>query len=130
MHCLIFDSYNFSRDLGTTSLNSSFNHFPMMAAQPANSNATTDRGYPIQQAGSLIVIPGAYNGSSQIYGTYDSNRWFVRAGSPAGSNKDEHTAWKELATTTHLSGYLPLTGGTLTGSLNIRRFLLRMFIII
>lgn len=119
MHCLIFDSYNFSRDLGTTSLNSSFNHFPMMAAQPANSDATTDRGYPIQQAGSLIVIPGVYNGSSQIYGTYNSNRWFVRAGSPAGSNKDEHTAWKELATTTHLSGYLPLTGGTLTGSLNI-----------
>ena len=117
----VFDSYNFSRDLGTTSLNSSFNHFPMMAAQPSNSDATTDRGYPIQQAGSLIVIPGVYNGSSQIYGTYDSNRWFVRAGSPAGSNKDEHTAWKELATTTHLSGYLPLTGGTLTGRLTVPR---------
>lgn len=115
----VFDSYNFSRDLGSTNINSSFNHLPMMAAQPANSDATTDRGYPIQQAGSLIVIPGVYNGSSQIYGTYDSNRWFVRAGSPAGSNKDKHTAWKELATTTHLSGYLPLSGGTLTGSLNI-----------
>lgn len=119
VHCLIFDSYNFSRNLGTTSLNSSFNHFPMMAAQPSNSDATTDRGYPIQQAGSLIVIPGVYNGSSQIYGTYDSNRWFVRSGSPTSNNKNEHTAWKELATTTHLSGYLPLTGGTLTGSLNI-----------
>lgn len=119
VHCLIFDSYNFSRNLGTTSLNSSFNHFPMMAAQPSNSDATTDRGYPIQQAGSLIVIPGVYNGSSQIYGTYDSNRWFVRSGSPTSNNENEHTAWKELATTTHLSGYLPLTGGTLTGSLNI-----------
>ena len=119
VHCLIFDSYNFSRNLGTTSLNSSFNHFPMMAAQPSNSDATTDRGYPIQQAGSLIVIPGVYNGSSQIYGTYDSNRWFVRSGSPASNNENEHTAWKELATTTHLSGYLPLTGGTLTGNLNI-----------
>lgn len=119
VHCLIFDSYNFSRNLGTTSLNSSFNHFPMMAAQPTNSDATTDRGYPIQQAGSLIVIPGVYNGSSQIYGTYDSNRWFVRSGSPTSNNENEHTAWKELATTTHLSGYLPLTGGTLTGSLNI-----------
>ena len=117
----VFDSYNFSRNLGTTSLNSSFNHFPMMAAQPSNSDATTDRGYPIQQAGSLIVIPGVYNGSSQIYGTYDSNRWFVRAGSPAGSNKDEHTAWKELATTNHLSDYLPLTGGTLTGRLTVPR---------
>lgn len=115
----VFDSYNFSRDLGSTNINSSFNHFPMMAAQPANSDATTDRGYPIQQAGSLIVIPGVYNGSSQIYGTYDSNRWFVRSGSPISNNENEHTAWKELATTTHLSGYLPLTGGTLTGSLNI-----------
>lgn len=113
----VFDSYNFSRDLGTTSLNSSFNHFPMMAAQPSNSDATTDRGYPIQQAGSLIVIPGVYNGSSQIYGTYNSNRWFVRAGSPVESNKDEHTAWKELATTNHLSGYLPLTGGTMSGNI-------------
>lgn len=119
VHCLIFDSYNFSRNLGTTSLNSSFNHFPMMAAQPFDSNATTDRGYPIQQAGSLIVIPGVYNGSSQIYGTYNSNRWFVRTGSPALNNENEHTAWKELATTNHLSNYLPLTGGTLTGSLNI-----------
>lgn len=115
----VFDSYNFSRDLGSTNINSSFNHFPMMAAQPVNSDATTDRGYPIQQAGSLIVIPGVYNGSSQIYGTYNSNRWFVRSGSPTSNNENEHTAWKELATTTHLSGYLPLTGGTLTGSLNI-----------
>lgn len=115
----VFDSYNFSRDLGSTNINSSFNHLPMMAAQPFNSGATTDRGYPIQQAGSLIVIPGVYGGSSQIYGTYDSNRWFVRGGSPTSDSADEHTAWKELATTSHLSGYLPLTGGTLTGSLNI-----------
>lgn len=115
----VFDGYNFSRNLDTISINSSFNHLPMMAAQPTNSDATTDRGYPIQQAGSLIVIPGVYNGSSQIYGTYDSNRWFVRSGSPTSNNENEHTAWKELATTTHLSGYLPLTGGTLTGSLFI-----------
>lgn len=115
----VFDSYNFSRDLGSTNINSSFNHLPMMAAQPSNSAATTDRGYPIQNAGSLIVIPGVYGGSSQIYGTYDSNRWFVRGGSPTSDSADEHTAWKELATTSHLSGYLPLTGGTLTGSLNI-----------
>lgn len=119
VHCLIFDSYNFSRNLGTTSLNSSFNHFPMMAAQPSNSDATTDRGYPIQQAGSLIVIPGVHNGSSQIYGTYSTNRWFVRGGSNSLEDPTAHTSWKELATTSHLSNYLPLTGGTLTGSLNI-----------
>jgi hypothetical protein len=119
VHCLIFDSYNFSRDLGSTNINSSFNHLPMMAAQPHNNDATTDRGYPVQSAGSLIVIPGVYGGSSQIYGTYYSNRWFVRGGSPTSDSADEHTAWKELATTSHLSNYLPLTGGTLTGSLNI-----------
>lgn len=119
VHCLIFDSYNFSRNLGTTSLNSSFNHFPMMAAQPSSSDATTDRGYPIQQAGSLIVIPGVYNGSSQIYGTYSTNRWFVRGGSNSLEDPTAHTSWKELATTNHLSNYLPLTGGTLTGSLFI-----------
>ena len=113
----VFDGYNFSRNLDTISINSSFNHLPMMAAQPTNSDATTDRGYPIQQAGSLIVIPGVYNGSSQIYGTYSSNRWFVRSGSPTSNNENEHTAWKELATTTHLSGYLPLSGGTMTGNI-------------
>lgn len=115
----VFDSYNFSRDLGSTNINSSFNHLPMMAAQPSNSGATTDRGYPIQEAGSLIVIPGVYSGSSQIYGTYDSNRWFVRGGSPTSSSADEHTAWKELATTSHLSGYLPLSGGTMSGNIRI-----------
>ena len=115
----VFDSYNFSRNLGSTNINSSFNHFPMMAAQPANRDATTDRGYPIQQAGSLIVIPGVYNGSSQIYGTYISNRWFVRSGSPTSNNENEHTAWKELATTTHLSDYLPLSGGTMSGNIRI-----------
>lgn len=115
----VFDSYNFSRDLGSTNINSSFNHLPMMAAQPSNSAATTDRGYPIQNAGSLIVIPGVYGGSSQIYGTYDSNRWFVRGGSPTSDSADEHTAWKELATTSHLSGYLPLSGGTMSGNIRI-----------
>uniref|UniRef100_A0AAU8B0R5 Pyocin knob n=1 Tax=Dulem virus 41 TaxID=3145759 RepID=A0AAU8B0R5_9CAUD len=115
----IFDSYNFSRDLGSTNINSSFNHLPMMAAQPSNSDATTDRGYPIQNAGSLIVIPGVYGGSSQIYGTYNSNRWFVRSGSPTPNNENDHTAWKELATTSHLSNYLPLSGGTMSGNIRI-----------
>lgn len=117
VHCLIFDSYNFSRNLGTTSLNSSFNHFPMMAAQIKSGDATTDRGYPIQEAGSLVVIPGTYHGSSQIYGTYSTNRWFVRGGSNSLEDPTAHTPWKELATTNHLSGYLPLSGGTMTGNI-------------
>lgn len=113
----VFDGYNFSRDLDTISINSSFNHLPMMAAQIKSGNATTDRGYPIQEAGSLVVIPGTYHGSSQIYGTYSTNRWFVRGGSNSLEDPTAHTSWKELATTNHLSGYLPLTGGTMTGNI-------------
>ena len=113
----VFDGYNFSRNLDTISINSSFNHLPMMAAQIKSGNATTDRGYPIQEAGSLVVIPGTYHGSSQIYGTYSTNRWFVRGGSNSLEDPTAHTSWKELATTNHLSGYLPLTGGTMTGNI-------------
>lgn len=112
----VFDGYNFSRNLDTISINSSFNHLPMMAAQIKSGDATTDRGYPIQEAGSLVVIPGTYHGSSQIYGTYSTNRWFVRGGSNSLEDPTAHTSWKELATTNHLSNYLPLSGGVLSGS--------------
>lgn len=112
----VFDGYNFSRNLDTISINSSFNHLPMMAAQIKSDDATTDRGYPIQEAGSLVVIPGTYHGSSQIYGTYSTNRWFVRGGSNSLEDPTAHTSWKELATTTYLSNYLPLSGGVLSGS--------------
>lgn len=112
----VFDGYNFSRNLDTISINSSFNHLPMMAAQIKSGDATTDRGYPIQEAGSLVVIPGTYHGSSQIYGTYSTNRWFVRGGSNSLEDPTAHTSWKELATTSHLSNYLPLSGGVLSGS--------------
>lgn len=113
----VFDAYNFSSDLTNENLGS-LGHLPQMRGQQVSANATADREYPVQEAGSLINIPGAYNGSGQIYGTYITNRWFVRGGGlPGGANT--HTSWKELATTNHLSNYLPLTGGTLTGSLNI-----------
>ena len=114
----VLDTYNFSSDLGSENLGS-FGHVPKMMNQPVSGNASASLGYPIQEAGSFINIPGTYNGSNQIYGTYSSNRWFVRSGSTSSSDPTQHTAWKELATTSHLSGYLPLTGGTLTGSLFI-----------
>lgn len=114
----VLDAYNVSSDLYEHNLNS-LGKFPRLSAQTLNDNATPDREYPIQEAGSLINIPGVYNGSSQIYGTYDSNRWFVRGGANVSNDPTAHTSWKELATTNHLSNYLPLTGGTLTGSLFI-----------
>lgn len=114
----VLDAYNVSSDLYEHNLNS-LGKFPRLSAQTLNDNATPDREYPIQEAGSLINIPGVYNGSSQIYGTYDSNRWFVRGGANVSNDPTTHTSWKELATTNHLSNYLPLTGGSLTGSLFI-----------
>lgn len=114
----VLDAYNVSSDLYEHNLNS-LGKFPRLSAQTLNDNATPDREYPIQEAGSLINIPGVYNGSSQIYGTYNSNRWFVRGGANVSNDPTAHTSWKELATTNHLSNYLPLTGGTLTGSLFI-----------
>lgn len=113
----VFDAYNFSSDLTNENLGS-LGHLPQMRGQQVSANATADREYPVQEAGSLINIPGAYNGSGQIYGTYITNRWFVRGGGLTGG-ANTHTSWKELATTNHLSNYLPLTGGTLTGSLFI-----------
>lgn len=112
----VLDAYNVSSDLYENNLNS-LGKFPRLSAQTLNDNATPDREYPIQEAGSLINIPGVYNGSSQIYGTYDSNRWFVRGGANVSNDPTTHTSWKELATTNHLSGYLPLTGGTMTGNI-------------
>lgn len=112
----VLDTFNVSSDLYENNLNS-LGKFPRLSAQTLNDNATPDREYPIQEAGSLINIPGVYNGSSQIYGTYDSNRWFVRGGANVSNDPTTHTSWKELATTNHLSGYLPLTGGTMTGNI-------------
>lgn len=111
----VLDTFNVSSDLYENNLNS-LGKFPRLSAQTLNDNATPDREYPIQEAGSLINIPGVYNGSSQIYGTYDSNRWFVRGGANVSNDPTTHTSWKELATTNHLSGYLPLSGGVLSGS--------------
>lgn len=111
----VLDTFNVSSDLYEHNLNS-LGKFPRLSAQTFNGNATPDREYPIQEAGSLINIPGVYNGSSQIYGTYDSNRWFVRGGANVSNDPTTHTSWKELATTNHLSGYLPLTGGTMSGT--------------
>ena len=112
----VLDTFNVSSDLYENNLNS-LGKFPRLSAQTLNDNATPDREYPIQEAGSLINIPGVYNGSSQIYGTYDSNRWFVRGGANVSNDPTTHTSWKELATTNHLSGYLPLTGGTMSGNI-------------
>lgn len=57
-----------------------------------NANATTARHYPISEAGLLIYGEAAYSNTNQIYGSYNSNRWFAR-----GGGETAPTAWKEFA---------------------------------
>lgn len=85
----------------------------------ANATATAERHYPIQQAGTLFYGTSAYNSANQIYGSFNSNRWFVRGG---GTSPTAKTAWAEIWTTGNFNpgNYLPLTGNkTITGSLTV-----------
>lgn len=54
--------------------------------------ATTERNYPIHEAGALFYGTSAYGRANQIYGGFSSNRWFARGG---GDNN--YTAWREFA---------------------------------
>lgn len=130
---------------------------------PANADATTARHYPIAEAGIMIYGTTAYGSSNQIYGSYNSNRWFARGGGEKNSSGNPvKTSWKEFAFKTnipaslknpnaltislngtsqgaydgsaaksinitpanigaaassHTHSYLPLSGGTMTGSI-------------
>ena len=65
-----------------------------------NEFATTERHYPIQQAGTLFYGTAAYNSACQIYGTFQYNRWFVRGG---GTSQTAKTPWAEIWTTGNLN---------------------------
>ena len=88
----------------------------------ANTTATAERHYPIQQAGTLFYGTAAYNSANQIYGSFNSNRWFVRGG---GTSPTAKTAWAEIWTTVNFNpdNYLPLSGGSITGNLDVSGYL-------
>lgn len=98
------------------------NGFGIMC-NPADANATLDRHYPTQQAGTLFYGTGAYGSANQIYGAYSSNRWFARGG---GSGVNNKTAWREFAFTdsnvasaTKLQTVRTLWGQSFDGSANV-----------
>lgn len=98
------------------------NGFGIMC-NPADANATLDRHYPTQQAGTLFYGTGAYGSANQIYGAYSSNRWFARGG---GSGVNNKTAWREFAFTdsnvasaTKLQTARSLWGQSFDGSANV-----------
>lgn len=68
----------------------------------SNANATTERHYPIAQAGVLFYGTAAYGSANQIYGSFSSNRWFARGGGgneSATGNSANKTNWREFAFT-------------------------------
>jgi hypothetical protein len=98
------------------------NGFGIMC-NPADANATLDRHYPTQHAGTLFYGTGAYGSANQIYGAYSSNRWFARGG---GSGVNNKTAWREFAFTdsnvasaTKLQTARTLWGQSFDGSANV-----------
>lgn len=89
----------------------------------ANANATTERNYPIAEAGTLFYGTAAYSSANQIYGSYNSNRWFARGG---GSSTTTKTAWKEfafitsnVASATKLQTARTINGTSFDGTANI-----------
>ena len=67
-----------------------------------NAFATTERNYPINEAGTLFYGTTAYGRANQIYGGFSSNRWFVRGG---GDNN--YTPWKEYLFKEDMAAILP-----------------------
>ena len=70
------------------------NGFGIMSV-PSGVYATIEHNYPIEEAGVLIYGNAAYNSACQIYGSYNSNRWFVRGGGTSAGK----TSWAEIWTT-------------------------------
>ena len=86
-----------------------------------SANATTARHYPIQEAGVLIYGTAAYSNTNQIYGSFNSNRWFAR-----GGGNTAPTAWKEFAfktdnvsSATKLQTARTLWGQSFNGTANV-----------
>lgn len=69
------------------------NGFGIMS-NPSHTFATSEHNYPIKEAGTLFYGDSANGSSNQIYGSYFTNRWFVRGGNDGPTQK---TSWREFA---------------------------------
>ena len=106
-------SYDFARRsefIAGTDLNS-INGFGLFQTS-TNSIATSEKHYPISEAGILIYGNAAYNSSCQIYGSYNSNRWFVRGGGTSTGK----TSWAEIWTTDNLTKLSQLQDDVVSGN--------------
>lgn len=93
----------FIDSIGTVDLNTVTNgtgvHEAVIAVQTFNGNATLDKNYPVEEAGSLISI-GTINGrTNQMYLAYNNADLYART---AGSGKGV-TPWKQYASTDYVN---------------------------
>ena len=91
---------------------------PGLYAQDANVNTSAALNYPENNAGSLMVLKSA--GVTQIYRTYNSSRIWSRSKYSTGG----WTPWAREYNTQNKPGAgdvgaLPITGGTINGTLGI-----------
>ena len=82
------------------------------------STALTD--FPIYSSG---LSWGAGDTHSYIMARYNTPEVWVGAGGGSGDNKDKILWTRQLAFVNDLSNYLPLSGGTITGQLNVNNYL-------
>lgn len=93
----------FIDSIGTVDLNTVTNgtgvHEAVIAVQTFNGNATLDKNYPVEEAGSLISI-GTINGrTNQMYLAYNNADLYART---AGSGNGV-TPWKQYASTDYVN---------------------------
>lgn len=92
--------------------------------QPLDAGATTPNNYPIGKAGSLLITPSAY-GCQQEYTEFTDGRKFVRGLTAMWNGRNgPWSQWREYfgdgrKPTAQDVNALPITGGTLTGNLNV-----------
>jgi len=76
--------------------------------QSNNKFALSERGYPVQEAGTLQVVKNGTDnslGSCQIYTTYRNARQFIRN---YRGNTQNWDSWIEQITTTNINSYIPV----------------------
>ena len=76
-------------------------------------------GPSVSDWGQLLVMHGGGDTITQIYGNYSSGDLFTRSGNPSDvGGAGSWTSWKKLLNSDNYSSYcLPLSGGTMTGTI-------------
>lgn len=73
--------------------------------------------------GQLLVVRGANDTIAQLCFPYADSRMFLRTGNTVNNPNGTWQGWVAIANTNDLNNYLPLSGGTINGSLEVNNTL-------